>query len=202
MAIKIVKDTTTEQKIKEAAASIFQQKGYAATRTRDIADEAGINLALLNYYFRSKENLFKIIMKEKFITFFGHIIPVAIDATTTLDYKIKMIANSYIDMLIQNPELPLFVISELRNNEEQFLSMVQNAELIFKSPLAIQLKEKNETTNPIHFILNTLGLCIFPFVMKPGLQKILKLGNKEFLALMEERRQLVPKWANAMIKTK
>ena len=54
-----MEELTTEQKIVEAARKIFTQKGYAATKTRDIAEEAGINLALLNYYFGSKENLFK-----------------------------------------------------------------------------------------------------------------------------------------------
>jgi AcrR family transcriptional regulator len=65
MAVKKVKkelDTTTEAKIKAAARVVFHKKGFAATRTRDIAEEAGINLALLNYYFRSKEKLFDIIM--------------------------------------------------------------------------------------------------------------------------------------------
>ena len=57
-------DPTTEEKIKEAARKLFTQKGFAATRTRDIAEEAGINLALLNYYFRSKQKLFDLIMKD------------------------------------------------------------------------------------------------------------------------------------------
>ena len=58
------KDTNTEDKILKAANKVFTQKGFAATRTRDIAAEAGINLALLNYYFRSKKKLFDIVMLE------------------------------------------------------------------------------------------------------------------------------------------
>ncbi len=57
-------NASTEEKIKEAARRVFTQKGYAATRTRDIAEESGLNLALINYYFRSKEKLFDIIMLE------------------------------------------------------------------------------------------------------------------------------------------
>ena len=64
-SVKLVKDISTEEKIRAAARKIFTQKGFAATRTRDIAEEAGINLALLNYYFRSKEKLFEQIMIEK-----------------------------------------------------------------------------------------------------------------------------------------
>lgn len=54
-----VRDLSTEEKILKAATKVFTEKGYAGTRTRDIAEEAGINLALLNYYFRSKEKLLK-----------------------------------------------------------------------------------------------------------------------------------------------
>src|ERR1700748_2737311 len=62
-------EISTEEKIKAAAKKLFTQKGFAATRTRDIAEEAGINLALLNYYFRSKEKLFELIMMENFRQF-------------------------------------------------------------------------------------------------------------------------------------
>ena len=61
---------STEEKFKEAARVVFTRKGYAATKTRDIAEEAGLNLALLNYYFRSKEKLFEIIMLEKITQLF------------------------------------------------------------------------------------------------------------------------------------
>ena len=62
-------DLSTEEKIKNSARAVFHRKGFAAARTRDIAQEAGINLALLNYYFRSKEKLFNIVMLEAFQSF-------------------------------------------------------------------------------------------------------------------------------------
>ena len=80
-------DLSTEDKIKEAARKVFTSKGYAATRTRDIAEEAGINLALLNYYFRTKEKLFEIIMAEKMFKLFSVLAPVIDDPKTTLEKK-------------------------------------------------------------------------------------------------------------------
>ena len=68
-------DTSTEEKIKEAARTVFHKKGFAATRTRDIAEEADINLALLNYYFRSKAKLFEIIMVETLQMFINGMLP-------------------------------------------------------------------------------------------------------------------------------
>src|SRR6478672_4764053 len=93
------KDISTEDKIKEAARVVFTQKGYAATRTRDIAEEAGINLALLNYYFRSKEKLFQQVMSENIQKLFGIILPIVNDASTKLETKIDLIATAYIDLL-------------------------------------------------------------------------------------------------------
>ena len=123
-------DVTTEQKIKEAARKVFTRKGYAATRTRDIAEEAGINLALLNYYFRSKQKLFEQIMFEKVQQLFGLIAPVLNDASTTLEFKVEQIVTLYIDMIKANPDLPLFVLSEIRNHPEHFAQTFQVGQLL------------------------------------------------------------------------
>src|SRR5689334_23935314 len=93
---KQVVDSSTEEKIMEAARTVFLRKGYAATRTRDIAEEAGINLALLNYYFRSKEKLFSLVMQEKFQKFFGVIFPILNEPTTSLEEKVERLVDSYI----------------------------------------------------------------------------------------------------------
>src|ERR1700751_6460756 len=97
------KNISTEEKIKQAARKIFMQKGYAATRTRDIAEEAGINLALLNYYFRSKEKLFDLIMLESLHDFRQHIIVALNDEKTSLESKIETLVSNYIDLLINQP---------------------------------------------------------------------------------------------------
>ena len=68
--MKKTKDISTEERIKAAARKVFHQKGFAGTRTRDIAEEAGINHAMLNYYFRSKEKLFEMVMMETMAQFF------------------------------------------------------------------------------------------------------------------------------------
>src|SRR6516162_7868399 len=105
---KKVKDISTEEKIKEAARKLFTQKGYAMVRTRDIAAEAGINLALLNYYFRSKEKLFDIIMMENFRQFIQGISVNIYDEKTSIEEKIEKVTAAYIDLLTNHPDLPLF----------------------------------------------------------------------------------------------
>src|SRR5579859_3339176 len=96
---KKVKEASTEAKIKEAARKLFTQKGFAATRTRDIAEEAGINLALLNYYFRSKQKLFDLIMMENFRQFIGGMSANFVDESLSMEERIGKVVNAYIDFL-------------------------------------------------------------------------------------------------------
>src|ERR1039457_3129947 len=96
-------DVSTEQKIKSAAKKLFTQKGYYAVKTREIAAEAGINLSLLNYYFRSKEKLFELVMADNFITFVEGASGIINNETTTFDKKVELLAAHYIDILIKNP---------------------------------------------------------------------------------------------------
>lgn len=192
---------STEEKIKEAARKVFTQKGYAATRTRDIAEEAGLNLALLNYYFRSKEKLFEIIMKEKMQQLFGIITPILNDTELSLEKKIDQIIDRYINMLLQNPDMPIFVLSEIRNNTDLFKKM-QVGKLLQNSHFVQQLKEKQPAIHPLHFVVSILGMAIFPFVANPVLKSTGLLTDQTFTEMMEERKKLIPMWVKAMLKAK
>jgi AcrR family transcriptional regulator len=199
---KPVTDTSTEEKIKAAARIVFLKKGYAATRTRDIAEEAGINLALLNYYFRSKEKLFEQVMLEKFQKFFGVVVPILVDIDTTLEQKIELVANNYISMLLENPDLPIFVLSEIRNNPDRFVSNTQLKKILVDSQFVKQLHEKRPDLDPLQIIASLLGLTVFPFLMQPLLFSSTVMDKKGFVAFMEERRKWIPRWVNSLLKTK
>ena len=118
------KEISTEEKILEAASKVFTEKGFAGTRTRHIAEHAGINLALLNYYFRSKEKLFEQVMKAKILLLFGQILPIITNEKTTLEEKIDLATEKYIDILSKNPNLPIFVISEIQKKNSELTSVL------------------------------------------------------------------------------
>jgi AcrR family transcriptional regulator len=197
----VEEDLSTEEKIKEAARIVFTKKGYAATRTRDIAEEAGINLALLNYYFRSKEKLFELIMMEKMTAFFGAIAPILNDTGMSLEQKLVAVSAKYTSVLLENPDLPLFILSEIRMNPEQFVNKVPVGKAL-DSHFIKQLHERRPDLHPIHFLLNLLGLTVFPFIVKPVLMLAGSLNEKAFNAKVEERVALIPKWMNAILKSK
>jgi AcrR family transcriptional regulator len=200
--IKIEDDSSTEEKIKKAARKVFMQKGYAATRTRDIAEEAGINLALLNYYFRSKEKLFNEVMREKIQQFFGILLPIISDPSTKLEVKIDLMVSSYIDMLTANPDLPLFVLGEMKGQTDNLKKILPVQKISNKISFIQQLKEKRPDINPIQFLMTILGIIVFPFVARPAFELIAATNKNELQGIFQERKELIPVWVKAMLKAK
>ena len=199
-------DGTTEARIKEAARKVFTRKGFAGARTRDIAEEAGINLALLNYYFRSKQKLFDMIMLENIQHFMEGVKGILSDEQADFTEKNTRLASHYIDILTLHPDLPLFILSELRSHPDKLVQRIGIKEFIFQSSYFRQLletvKEKGTNINPLHYFINTIALIVFPFVGSPILRNIGELNSEQFSVLMNERKQFIAKWINAMLATR
>lgn len=199
-------DINTEVRIKDAARTLFYKKGYAATKTRDIAEEAGINLAMLNYYYRSKERLFQQIMEESITKIFFSIQIVLHDNSSSLAEKIDHIVSVYIDILSENPNLPVFILGEIQANPENITKRVGlSEEQIMKTALYKQLKthvkEKGlENLNILHIPINLLSMTIFPFVAKPILNSVSGMNESDFKQFVNERKTLVPMWIKSMLK--
>ena len=193
-AIKKEEPSSTEEKIREAAKKVFLQKGYAGTRTRDIAEEAGINLALLNYYFRSKQKLFEVVMLEKIQKLLFSLLPSIHDETSAIEEKIDLIVSGYIDVLTENPDLPIFVLSELQKGSFESFPAVPIIQQVKKSILFRQLNEKRPDLNPIHLIVTLLGMTIFPFVARPIIMLSGMTDEESYMKLMQERKTLVSNW--------
>lgn len=187
------KDKSTEEKIKLAAEKIFLEKGFSASRTRDIAEEAGINLALLNYYFRSKKNLFDIIMMEKLEVFFDVIINVLKENKLDFQEKMSVLVNKYTDLLIHEPNLPLFLMSEIQQNPDFFATKMniksKLSEIIGNKPL---FDGKNQEED-LQLLLSFLGITIFPFIVRQSFQGLFNMNVEQYNEILNKRRDLIPK---------
>ena len=202
--MKKTEDISTEERIKAAARKVFHQKGFAGTRTRDIAEEAGINHAMLNYYFRSKEKLFEMVMMETMAQFFKGVNLMLNDESTSLDEKIDLIVSNYVDLLLKEPELPTFILNEVRPNPQAFVEQNPIKEALTHSVLTRQYAEavaRGEITEPnlMQAILNVIGLVIFPFIAKPILTSIINIPEEQYKVLMLQRKTLIPQWIKAML---
>lgn len=204
-ATKINKDASAEEKIKQAAKKLFTQKGFAETKTREIAEEAGINLALLNYYFRSKQRLYDIIMEENMSSFKQGLSDLFGDTKLDVYQKIEKLAIYYIDEFIANRDLPMFIVSTIYGASNDS-SVVKNDDVSASRKIFVnQIKEliaqkKIKPIHPAHILSNMMGLIIFPFVIGPLLKRRANINDHDFVELMKERKKLVPVWIKSMLE--
>lgn len=199
--IKMKIDTSTEERIKQAAKAVFHKKGYAAARTRDIAEAADINLALLNYYFRSKEKLFDIIMSEALVDFVGAIAVVVNNEQTTLEDKVKLLTSRYTEILLGNPNLPGFILSEIRRNPEKFINKTKMNQTIKNSFFDKQLREKTgNDVNSFQLFISLIGMIVYPFIAAPLFKQMGSISETNYELIMKQRVELIPIWFLKMIK--
>ncbi|MBN2638693.1 MAG: TetR/AcrR family transcriptional regulator [Bacteroidales bacterium] len=169
----------TEQQILEAAQEIFIEKGKDGARMQEIADRAGINKALLHYYFRSKDKLFMNIFKKVMHGLLKQV-DQFMDCEDIFGF-IEKVVPSYISVLEKNPYLPSFILNEVNRNHEGILNIIQTSDLD-KSKLK-KILENNIAMGKIipitleQLIVDILSLCIFPIAAKPIILGYLFQGN-------------------------
>ena len=204
--VKVQQYRTTEDRILHAARKVFIAKGMAGARMQDIADEAGINKALLHYYFRSKEKLFETIFKELSIQFLPRVNAV-FESDLPLFEKIETFCSEYISKMIENPFIPLFIVNEINKQPEVFLKKMWGGKKPLVGKLVQQIeaevkKGKIKRIEPAQLLLNMVSMCIFPFVGKPLCQMVMGISESGYRQLMEERKKLVPQFIIESISKK
>ena len=163
-----------EEDILNAAREIFLEKGFKETTMRDIANKANINMAMLHYYFRSKENLFQLVFDEAFLLIYERLIQNLADDTIDIFGKIRMFICEYITLFDNNPLIAPFITSELIRNPEKFGEKIKGfitPAVTFKL-FSSQLEKEIEkgTVRPIStlsLLINILSLCTYQAIIKP-----------------------------------
>jgi AcrR family transcriptional regulator len=203
--METVAEVSAEERIKKAARSIFTRKGFLATTVRDIATEADINVASVNYYFRSKEKLFELVMAETIEHLFSEIEPVFYDNTLSLIEKLEWMSDLFIDHVLKQPDLPFFLVNEVMAGSNK-LPMIRNFPALINSSFAVQLRELTTGGkihyNPFHLILNMGSMMLFPFLSLQQVKNSAHISEEEFMKLMMERKKLIPFWISQMINPK
>ena len=192
----MVLNTETEFKIVASAEKLFYQKGKAGTSMQDIADDAGINRTLLNYYFRSKDQLFEAVFRKAMGSFVPSLASMLHSDMSFGDYVPKLI-QTVIDTMIGNPQIPIFVLQELSSNPERMPQIIKemgiDPDIALKKMEAYQGTGSGPHPDPRQVIINLLSLCIFPFAARPVITEILFNGdNDAYLAAMKERKEILP----------
>lgn len=186
---------STEEKIKEVARGLFIEKGFKNTTIREIAQKAKVNLSLMNYYFRSKDKLFQQVLEEG-LAEIAPVIKKVLEEDLPLEIKVKKYIDLYTELLLQKPDLPLFVLSEMRLDPHRFFKLSNFAAMYQSEVLKEQLKREVEKGNikPItmeQFYLNLVALTVHPFIVFPVMTHIYQFDQQKFKDFVHERKQLI-----------
>jgi TetR/AcrR family transcriptional regulator len=201
------RDNLTEKAILDAADKVFTQKGYAAARMEDIAKEAGINRALLHYYFRSKDKMFDMIFDQRVREFFSGLAGIVF-SERNLEEKIRAMVEHEITVILAHPYLPIFVLQELNQNPQRLLDHAQKVGVHpsmllrkFSAQVNEEIKEgKIRNIDASQLLMNIMSMCIYPFIAKPILKTILEMDEKGFANVMEKRKTEVAEFILTSLK--
>ena len=202
----MIKDQDTESRILQAARTVFIRRGTAGARMQEIAEEAGVNQALLHYYFRSKERLSQEVFRETAGRMFPAIISI-LGSDAKIDEKIDRVVETYMDALTRSPFLPGYVISELHHHPERIPQLLSSAAGIDLSTAMKPVLDKldrqivSETragkmrrVSAQQFLANLLSLCVFPFAAQPMLRAAFGLDDDGFSKFIAQRRKELPQF--------
>ncbi|QRM91046.1 TetR family transcriptional regulator [Lacinutrix sp. WUR7] len=190
--MKKLKDENTEEQILDAAKHIFQSKGMDGARMQEIADKAGINKAMLHYYYRSKQLLFEAVFKNAFSLLAPQLNAILND-DSSIEEKVKNFTSDYITFIVKHPYLPNFIIQELNRNPEFLLKMKDTNGFpnIEKFKKQVDSEVEQGIIKPIsaeQLFLNIMALNIFPFVAKPLILAFINADDEAYNQLMEARK--------------
>ncbi|BBE17288.1 transcriptional regulator, TetR family [Aquipluma nitroreducens] len=193
-----IKKDSTEDKILEAAKNVFVAKGMEGARMQEIADEAGINKALLHYYFRSKEKLFEAIFSKIIQFAFPEITRIA-QSNEPFISKIEQVVDAYIDLLIKHPFIPGFIMKELNRDPSGLFKLVVkfglNPQVIFDQIQLAMDRDEIIQMQPRHLAANIISMCIFPFAARPLVSFVLFKDDQVALnAFYVERADVIKKF--------
>jgi AcrR family transcriptional regulator len=193
----VEKNRNTEQDILCAAEEIFLEKGYAGSKTTDIAKKAGVTHAMLHYYFRTKENLFQIVIKKQVELLANSILPILNDHGTFGEIISRAIEKHF-EFVRQNPHIVFFIIREIHSSAigKQIWKDIASpilGNIVKDMAERIEVEKQAGTLrkdlNPMIFLTTLISLNLFIFIAKPMLFTIGNIDHDTFEHLLEERKK-------------
>lgn len=192
---KIMKDSSTEEKIKAAARRVFMAKGFDGCSSREIANEAGMNVALVNYYFRSKSQLFQLIFQAALEDFMLSLLEV-FETKIPLESKLRIFIEREFDFLARHPEMPVFIMSEIRREDNctiQDMKLIDRiaATGVFEEAIKAQEEGRMRKVDLISVMILMMGNCQFPYLASPLIKGIHGLSDEQYEQQLMLHKQYV-----------
>lgn len=187
-----LKNTGTEQHIKDTAKRLLFAEGKLHATTQEIADAAGVNRTALHYYFRSRDLLVAAIFQDA-MQDLSQRLNECMTAEQPFKAKTENIIAVFLKHMMAFPYQETFLVTEINTLGKQLITNIQS------DPVKSYLKEAEqemkkgtiEKMNPVHFLMNLFSLLSYPLIMAPLYERLFKVSGKEFKGLIAERRALI-----------
>lgn len=194
------KEKSTETKILQTAMTIFVKKGRHGAKMQEIADQAGINKALLHYYFRTKDKLYLKVFENVFAESFGALHTV-FQSQERFSVKLTEFVDQYTSLILKNPQIPMFILRELSEGASDikpvFNQVMQERKFNLPSvfiehiQLAVQ-KGEIRKMDPRQVFITIIGSVAFFFIAEPLLTVFLKNDpSYKREAFIEQRKKAI-----------
>lgn len=197
-----------EEQILLVAKELFMQFGYEGVSTTQVAKAVGCNQALVHYYYRTKQNLFKIICQQEIQKMLKILADIPQEDISFEDF-IEKIIEAQIGFLKNNPDAPFFIIGELRHNSEVLKMMRElfsefGKEIVGKIRLFVQMKQSKGELNDVSvedLLIDIVSLDVMSFVGQVLFTQILEMDSQTQEAFLERRKKHIKKLILSNIKS-
>ena len=185
------RDTGTEQLIKDTAKQIFFSEGKLHATTQDIADAAGVNRTLVNYYFRSRDILFELVADEARAEM-SAVLDTVFSAKLEFKEKVQQLINVFMDQAMKFPYREMFVVTEFKRTEKTVHEEKKHKIRQFLEEIKTEMElGRIKQMDPRHFLMNLFALMAYPLITNCLNKSLYNINDAEYLTLMKERKQLI-----------
>jgi AcrR family transcriptional regulator len=189
-----VRETGTEQLIKDTAKRVFFAEGRLHASTQDIADAAGISRTSLHYYFRSRDELMRQVFNEALQKLDSKLY-VVMDSSISFANKIEKMTEVYLEEMIVFPYTEIFLVTEMISKNSKLFNIAEKGTSHIQSfidEIEAEMNAGNITKmDPIHYLLNLFSLTAYPLVISPLHKQLFNLSNEEYHKKILERKRII-----------
>lgn len=198
-----MKNDTTRDRILQVAAEIFYRKGIAGARMQEIGDAAGVNKAMLHYYFKTKALLFETVFQRALGFFLSGLVHV-FTAPLSLRQKITAYVDYCVNELQANPSVAVFIIHELHQRPERLTEQLAGPLATHMATFRAQWHTESQHPDPLgaaadQLFTDMVSLCVYPFLAKPLLQRLLDKSDSAYADFLQERKEFIKKYLLAQV---
>ena len=194
----------TGQRILAAAVQEFAEKGFFGARMQAMAAAAGVNKAMLHYYFRSKENLYRQVLQVTFQALWQNVEEI-LQEEAPIVQRLDRVVDLYMDLFVRNPGLVRIILREVAGGGEQLRQSIKYLKAVGIAPRRSLLKVETETglkqDDLLHLTVSLIGLCLFSTFAEPFLGELFDLDPARMADFSEERRAAIKTLLRVYLKT-